>query len=488
MNKNLIVLLLILICVGCVNKFEPYDLEGDLFTEGGVLPLVHAELEAGDVFSIVFDGSSLVQAVGENGELVLTMRDTITTVKLADLVQTSAISESASVPFGYFNYNREYSTTLKLPFTSSQMEISKVNLSYTLNLKATDFLEPIKFTVNIPGINSEKGGKEVETILNGNQEIALKFEGDELTLTDDVIEFNAIISPDRKTGVYQNYTGTFFIDVSDVKINSITGKVKSISEAFDNSFEIGLGDIESLTENTPELSFIFSNTLPVQGVFDIELYGQNKEGKELELSHPEFVFSQAGETVSESVITLDENNSNVADFIAILPDKVNYFGSLDIEATSNSNEITINDEDYLMIEYLLEFPSEFEFSTSIESDYLTVSESDIIDELTSATVALTVANEFPLQSTLIIYMYDDAGNELDTIVFPGIEPAPLNDEGIVTSVNEQNIDKELSAEELENLKQSKQFLVKVEMDTNDKKVIIKESYRFELKLALKAKR
>lgn len=485
MKKNILFYVIIILCFGCTEKFN-LD-EKLLFSEGYALPLIKAELNAGDIFTVALNNTPLILQTGNNGELLLSIQDTIGQVGLNDVITVESLNDSIDVPFNLFNFQREYIASIEMPFFSPMMEITEANISYSITFTADGFSEPMNFILDVPGIYTSDGEKQFDVILNGNQTIVYNFDRELIKPENGQLTFNIIAKPCRQTGVYQNYTGKLHTEVANITVHSITGRLHESAVPLENmTFELNNINVVELPDNTPTMHFIFKNDFSVSALFDVNILGIPDSGDTLKLTHPDFIIHPFNQQTSIDTITIDTNNSNIKEIFELLPESFLCKGNLKI-TPEDSTIVTLNETDSISVEYLVEFPSRYQFSTQLESSLLEVSESERIEDISEATLALEVLNEFPLLIKAEIILYELSGEMLRTIEFEEIVPAPIDENGMALSAEKQNIDRILSTEELNSLKETNQIIVKLELGTDNQKVVIKNDYLFNIKLALKAK-
>lgn len=487
-SKMFIVSCITFLAFACTKKFETNNLENTLFKEGIAIPLANAELTANDIFSLAFTNSSIVHISGDDGTITFSLKDTLLSMGLGDFINIPDIRDSVSVPYNTFNLEREFSTSMDMHFTSPSMHIREAVISYTLKIKSLNFPEPMNFILNTLQVNSNNGNKTIDFIIDGNQEIQLSYTRETFSPVDNKITLDLLAKPSRQTGVYPDITGDLIAEMTDLKIHSVTGVFNQATvELEGSSLHEGFNNLEQVSANVPVLNLIFTNDLPIQGFFDLNINGISSDGNELELTHPELTVRASPAGTIVDTIFINEDNSNIADVINLPVNSLAYSGAV-TGTTTDSSEITIDENDSVSVAYLLEYPSKLEFSNFIESDSLYVLQSDRVRNLEKATIGLEVLNGLPLKTELIIFLFDEYNTLTDSILFPPIKAAPFDEQGEVISKELNYIDKELSSSQLTNFKNTEIITMKAIMSSSGYNVALKADYSFDVKIALKGKR
>jgi hypothetical protein len=377
---------------------------------------------------------------------------------------------------------------MDMNLNSPNMNIREAVISYTLKIRSINFPEPMNFILNTLQVNSNNGNKTIDFIIDGNQEIHINYTRETFTPVDNKITLDLLAKPTRQTGVYPDITGNLIAEMTDLKIHSVTGVFSQATVQLEGtSIHEGLSNLEQVSNNVPVLNMIFTNDLPIQGFFDLNISGISSEGSELELNHPKLTVRASPAGTIVDTIFIHEDNSNIADVINLPVNSLAYSGTVTGAAT-DSSEITIDENDSVTFEYLLEYPSKLEFSNFIESDSLYVLQSERVHNLEKATIGIEVLNGLPLKTELIIYLFDEHNNLTDSILFPSIKAAPFDEQGEVISEELNYIDKELSSSQLTNFKNTKLITIKAIMSSSGYTVALKADYSFDIKIALKGKR
>jgi hypothetical protein len=260
---------------------------------------------------------------------------------------------------------------------------------------------------------------------------------------------------------------------------------------FDNS------TVDEVFLEDPRLYLNFYNSfgIPIEVTMD-EFYVE-KDGNTMNVvstNLPTFDINKATTpgTYDTTVITLDKNNSNIIDLFNFQPKKVAFKEKLRTNPLGLYNYNYLDDTSQVKVEAVVELPlygRTLNFTLRDSTDI----EFDKIDEVQSVEVRLNLANEFPAEAKVQLYLADSNSVILDSllaademVLVPAVVGAPpdyrtsqaLNKTTVVT----------LSGERLKHFWEAKRLVYVATMSTADqgsKVVKIYSDYGIDIRLAVK---
>jgi len=194
----------------------------------------------------------------------------------------------------------------------------------------------------------------------------------------------------------------------------------------------------------PNLNLITRSTVGLPLEITTEFIGENAELNRVDLDNDPFEItaSPAPGVVANSVLSVNANNSQITEFLANIPQKIYYSGSVQINpqgqpATpnfiSNTSNVVVDFEVDVPMEFRLEDMRLDELVEDIGSD---IENLDNIDELT---VFFRSENRLPFDLNLSVSFIAANGDSIDGFQLPLLAAAPVDGNGRVSAANIQEI-------------------------------------------------
>lgn len=312
-----------------------------------------------------------------------------------------------------------------------------------------------------------------------------------------------------------------------------TGELKTISKsdsifvelAFENlhpDYARGyLNDTILGTGLTTEALDIFSNVL--EGRFEIEkakleVEVTNKIGVDMEMNvyKMEGIHHKSGKTVEliadplkvktfiprardnagkmpiyESTvnISIDEQNSNIRDFISNLPDEILY--NIDLQVNPQGNISNWNDFIYdgelMNIDLVLDIPLIVSAEGLVLADTSTIDlVSDDYDRIKEGVLHAFFKNDFPVESKIQLYILDERNEVIDSLLQNDffVDAAMIGPDGKTVQSKESRIDIPLDQSRIRKFLNFKKIYLRASFNTQPKSAFLKiyEDYNLELVL------
>ncbi len=240
-------------------------------------------------------------------------------------------------------------------------------------------------------------------------------------------------------------------------------------------FELGFDGELSLAD--PQLNLVFENSFGLNVQTRItQLTMINAAGESVSLSGQ---FAQEGflldaprlnevGTAKSSTLTLNKDNSNIVEMLAIQPEKIIYQLSGEINPDNNSATTFIQSKSSITtsIEATVPAHGSFKMQTEQETDV----DFGQPDQLKSASFKLITTNEMPLGAQIQFYFLDDNNTILDSLFRSQemiLSAAPVDADGFAMTPTPLTTEIEVPANRLAAMNQSKRMLMKINLATTD---------------------
>lgn len=240
-------------------------------------------------------------------------------------------------------------------------------------------------------------------------------------------------------------------------------------------FDLGFDGELSLAD--PQLSLVFENSFGLAIRTRItSLTMINAEGRSVSLSGR---FSQEGflldapevnemGTAKSSTLTLNKNNSNIVEMLAIQPQKIIYQLSGEINPDNNSEAKFIQSQSKITTAIQAVVPAHGTFKMQTEQE--TEVDFGQPDQLKSASFKLITTNGMPFGAQLQFYFLDNNNLVLDSL-FDSQEmiltAAAVDSNGFPVTPTPLTTEIQVPANRLEAMNQSKKMLMKIHLATTD---------------------
>lgn len=223
------------------------------------------------------------------------------------------------------------------------------------------------------------------------------------------------------------------LNLSQLRFSTITGRLdeKEI-DISQNAIEVDIPvDLDSVYFETANMELTLNNGINFPATINVMIEGTNEAGAVSKLSVLESIQSaQTPGIPMTSVIVLNQQNSNIQEFISILPSLLRVFGSARLGDANWIGTVTKNDfingTVKITAPFALKLPSQSIDSDIDEVDIADDVKQDIEDNLSSGTFYIDLSNHLPMGAS-IEFMFA----ENDSAVFdsPSLRIGPVRAEG-----------------------------------------------------------
>jgi len=298
--------------------------------------------------------------------------------------------------------------------------------------------------------------------------------------------------------------------LSDISFESVFGYLGNY-DLISETGDIDLSFFESLNDGyirfeNPQVNFKISNSFGVPAAVDIERFtGFNQDGDSTTLLFNPGVnpFSYAYPTIEEinqtkdTVLSINGNNSTIADFLAFLPTHLEYSlkasSNPDGEQQSDYNFATKDSKINVDLEFILPLwfrANNIALQDTIDMDLSDISEeTDMIDKIN---IVLKVINGLPVAIDFQLYFLDESYQPVDTLFNPGSQPViaagQLDSEYKVSSPTQKVSVVEYLQQDIENLEDVRYAYIKAGLKTaefdNDISVKFFDYYNVDFNLSI----
>lgn len=194
----------------------------------------------------------------------------------------------------------------------------------------------------------------------------------------------------------------------------------------------------------PNLKLITRSTVGLPLEISTEFIGENSDLNRVSLDNDPFEItaSPSPGVVANSVLNVNPNNSQITEFLANIPQKIYYTGSVQINPQgqpttpnfiSNTSNVVVDFEVDVPMEFRLEDMRLDELVEDIGSDLENL---DNVDELT---VFFRSENRLPFDLNLSVSFIAANGDSIDGFQLPLLAAAPVDGNGRVSSASIQEI-------------------------------------------------
>lgn len=462
--KFALLMLIIPMMYQCMHdEFEFNKLDDEMEIIAGVLaPVAYGSLSIADLISEI-DSSSYF-TTNPDGLLLLTYQDTVGSFIAEDLLEIPTQSffeyfiESdfgfpVAPPAQIFEIDRK----VMFPFTFSNGEkldsmiLDAGDLVFDVS---STFQHAAEILLTIPNL-TKNGASFSNTFVISDEtgtysaSIAFPLDGYTIALQDSAdndtlffpVEFHVEIHTNGVNPISNSDQVDITANLSNLDFDAIFGYIGNyelIGEAgeielgfFDNPFD---GKIEFVN---PQLNINISNSYGVPAEINISRltgFDQNGDSVVMEFNPPSlssfrYAFPSLDEygEIKDTTIKIDNENSNIADLINLLPSSIAY--SLNAASNPDDDETIgnfVNDDSKVDVNLEFILPLEFSADSFALSDTLEdiledgwYDDADIIDKVN---IMLEVANGLPLDIDFQVTFMDSLYNPVDTLFAAGSQP------------------------------------------------------------------
>ena len=274
-------------------------------------------------------------------------------------------------------------------------------------------------------------------------------------------------------------------------IEGYFGQVEKIIEP--SEFSLDLNALQEIATGivleTPKITFISDNSMGIPFDINLTMEGVNN-GMLSNLDGPPIEINANGISYTE----YNSANSQIVDFIALNPKKMQYSGDVISNPQGDTGALNfISPGSGLTIGFEMDLPLHLRIEDTNLSDTLNISlelptsiETNIDDYLVSAQLFFSIENEFPFDANVMLYFKDSISNyNLDSLELNLIEAAQVNSEGIVENASVLNYSILLAQERLLNLLDVNQVVLNANFSSYDyENTAVKLYTDYELRIGL----
>ncbi|MCF8303326.1 MAG: hypothetical protein K9I94_08655 [Bacteroidales bacterium] len=231
-----------------------------------------------------------------------------------------------------------------------------------------------------------------------------------------------------------------------------------------------------LTLTNPNLNFNYSNSIGVPIEVALNFTGRSAEGEAQSLNinmddapagSIRFSYPQTpGETVVET-ITINSENSDVVDLLALPPEKVVYSGSA-FANTFGSQQNFASKESSFTIGVDMDLPLEIRTGNLTVQDTADLDlDEDFNENVETVSLTLHAVNHFPFSADIQLHLFDSQSNTvIDEITFSNpLTAGEATENSLVNEPGVSDMELILNQEEFDNMIAADQMIIKVNIAT-----------------------
>lgn len=218
-----------------------------------------------------------------------------------------------------------------------------------------------------------------------------------------------------------------------------------------DQFDFDIPSLDNFTNGffltNPIINLNIDNGLGIELDLDLDLLGVNQEGSisDLDLQTQSITSPTTPGTIASSTILIDKNNSQIVDFLAALPNLINYGGVATLNPSAQGGGTVTNFIDKsstisagLVIDLPLEFRAE---NMTLEEiiDLSLFDDTTTTDQIEKLALYFRVDNGFPFDVDVSISFIDTlTGDSLQGVNLNLLSAAPVDAQGRVTQNTTSN--------------------------------------------------
>lgn len=495
MKKSLIPKMLILCSVGilsCTKELD-FDQVDDLDINFGLnVPVLNATL---DLSSFIDTNENII--VDSDGGLRITLQEDnlfsygiqdFTSVPDQELFSENLLVGNAGIGFqaemdntGDFSLTEFIIEDGEFVFTAVTSTPDPVDMVIKIN-NATNGGAPAVFNISTTGTTT------VQSIDLDN--LTLDFSGTGNNILD--FEFSSTTSAPLGT------TLALSCEAKDIELLSLKGDFGKLTvDVPSDTFRMDIDGFDKFVDglyfSNPSFNIDVESQFGFSMALDLELEGTNNSGTTSTLNSDPLIIQQAanpGDQVDQT-LSIDNSNSNLSDFMSIIPTKMEYGGSVEINPGTGPFDNFLHKDFMCNGSLNIDIPLEVQIEDLV---YETLMEDmdlleDDSDEITKGELLFHTSNKFPLDANINLLLLDVNYNAIDSIQLPLLTAASVDASGISTdySINEFSV--ELTEQNINSLFDTENLkfvghLTSTNQGTTTVKIL--DSYDIKLKMAIKA--
>ena len=502
--SRLVTLLSLLAVLHACVKADLDDLKIDEWQPEVAIPLINSNFSAGDIINKFETGGY----IGADNNQVIRL---VYTGELFSLKATDVIT-LPDIPFQFIstsiNSSFDFSNDEKLTFVT----LNSGQLEYLIEANFTEDIV-VEWTIPTARNSSEVFKKTILLEHTGTNQLtktgAFELDNYQFNLTGvsgtgfNVIDMryraftkasNTPVNLDLFVGAFKNMkyqliSGFFGQKTLNIPNDSI------VVDIFKN-YKSGTVFIDN-----PSIELVINNSLGIPVTATITHMNGHTDKGIIPLTGPAFTtpIDIGFPDISQRLVSIEtkkpinKTNSNIVNFLAFSPGKIDYGFETSINAGQPGSIVNhIRDSSKLEGSINLEIPFEGRIDHVVITDSFELSFSDV-DEVKGAQFKLIVDNSFPLDAAVQIYFMDSALQRIDSLlpinemIFQSGQP---NETGIVVTPFSKETYFDLSEERFEKIKNAEQLVLVIELiSSNEAQQTVKflSSNFLALKLGVVAK-
>lgn len=457
----LVALASILLFNRCMHdEYDFSKLDDEIEITGGVLsPIAYGSLNFEDIIS-EFDSSSFISSDAD-GLLMITYKDSLISFIADDILEIPSqdfieffIQSDFIIPPGFGTGDTiRLNRTKKFPFSFSQGEqldsmiLDEGDMIFDIT---SQFQHEGEIVITCPNIRLNNVPFEQTIIIddpsgNFTYNTPFSLDGYTIYLNDSVGTDEKFIPVDFYVELVNSGAGitpTDSINVTanleDMDFEAIFGYIGDY-ELLSEPGEVDVGFFESSLDGyirfeEPEIKFHITNSFGVPAAVNISRFTGFKNSADSVVmefdpdfnpfgyTYPTLADYSSGDIYKEKTITIDKDNSNIADFLAFLPSRLEYnisaqsnpdLPGFDVDSSNFISDDSRIDVDFEFILPLYFAADSFALEDTIDLDLTDIDEdADFIERVN---IALEVLNGLPLDIDFQLYFLDENYNPVDTL-------------------------------------------------------------------------
>jgi len=475
----LIILILALSAIGIsacnvAERFRFEEISSLTINPDVALPLVFSSVTAAELFDALEADDEFV-TVDNTGLVVLTYSDSLYSLSVEEYLSipdqaTPVLLPTASIPIVFFGGGSISQANVKTGLISAEVSVAVAgNYELTLNFEdATNQGAPLVITETFSQTNFSSTPTDVSGAIFSFPDGSFDFT---YTLID--LATNQPVVPTSLT-VFSNGFTFSYVQGKFTAFPIETGNDSILTNILDK-----FSGEEFEVEN-PSIRFRFNNSAggpirieldPINAVNSREGISAQLENQQLQdgflLEYPPL--SAVGE-FRETVLTLDQTNTNFDVLTNLFPDRLDFNWEVQVGQDANPDDYFLLDTSRIEIGIEVEVPLALRAKSLTYQDTVPLQNADWpeVNELQEAELKLITDNGLPLDLLSQIYFLDDDGATLDSLFTRGdalLSAAPVDGNGTVTGTTEQITLIPVSADRYSRIQQSTQIGYRLRLET-----------------------